>query len=179
MIKIKYIVILIIFSLFQSISFAKSQYPSYEALINSYPNFLINNYFEDNDSYYYMLIKDITDKAESRRWRKNKKQSLKNEFMKIRGNALSTLTESICCGFDVVEKLSNFRENINSVASSLDLKKWSASFSSGQTGMKISNVEVLLKKEYKNILVYAIKIDKNNITNFDTDCECTFAINTK
>ena len=170
--------LILLFSFSLNFIFAISEFSSYDQLISSFPQFLKNNFFEDKDSYYYLTNKDISNKVNSRRWRKNKKESLNNEYDKLRLNTLSNLNESICCGFDVKKRMTNFRENIKDVASSLHLENWSSSFHSVKSTMKISNVKTLFKKQYNNVIVYAIKIDKKDIENINTKCECTFSINT-
>ena len=178
MLKIDQILLVLCFFFTFNYASTYSEFSSYDQLINTHPQFLTDNFFEDKYSYYYLNIKDISDKLNSRRWRKNKNQTLNTEYGKLRLKTLSNLNESICCGFDVNKRLTSFRKNIKDVASSLNLENWNSSFKSGQSSMKFSNVELLFKEQYKNILIYIIKIDKENIENIDTECECTFTINT-
>ena len=133
-----------------------SAYSNYSELINDYPMFISNNYFEDDNFYYYLVSKDISKKMESRSWKRNEVQRLENEFSKLRLNAITELTENICCGFNVKNGMSNVRY-IHRYTN--EQKRYSIS-TNHLTEMS-SSPNILLKSLHNNTVIFALKSKDN------------------
>ena len=150
----------------------KSYFDNYHELIDQYPQFLNYNYFEDDNYYYYLTSYDYNTIKETRRFKRNKIQSIENAKSKARLHALSNLFESICCGFDITNINKRLRK-----ANLIDLNnnKLSHTFSV-KSSIQADGVEVMVNMDTGNTIVYAVRINKNITLDYNV-CECNFIIN--
>tara|TARA_B110000116_G_scaffold244263_1_gene234584 strand:+ start:1206 stop:1757 length:552 start_codon:yes stop_codon:yes gene_type:complete len=150
-----------------------SYFDNYHELIDRYPQFLSSNYFEDDSYYYYLTSYDYHGIKETRRFKRNKIQSIENSKSKARLQALSSLSGSICCGFDVND-IRDLLKGVNIIDSNSN--KLYSTFEVTKSTVEFRELETLLNFNNGNSIIYAIRINKFNIIN-DNSCECNLTVN--
>ena len=147
----------------------KPLFSSYNKLIESYPQFLDTNYFEDEDYYYYIITYSYNDKSN---YKRSKKIQMKNNKKKARLKALSDLSGSVCCGFDIGNMRTLIRK-INVVDK--DNNKLTKSFEIKQHTTDVSSLDNLITLDTGTSIIYGVRANKHNIS--IDGCECNLVIN--